>query len=171
MDKKAGGIPLPDNEAQRLAKLRIYNIAEYEQSGAFQHVATMAARIFKVPIAFVNFVESKSVLINASVGITGLAEVKRELGLCSLAVLQDEVTVIKNTRDVEELLANPLIADFGLQFYAGAPVKTPDGLNIGVVAIADKRPREFTAEDEKILEGLAAVVMEELEERLAHRSK
>lgn len=158
---------LTAKEKARLEKLYGYQVVDtYEQSGTFQHVATMAARIFNVPIAFVNFVDDENILINASVGIVGVRSVKRELGLCSLAVLRDEVTVFENTKAEQCLLSYPLVhGEFGLEFYAGAPLKTPDGFNIGVIAIADKKPRAFSKEDEQLLEALAASIMDELEER------
>ncbi|WP_242917376.1 GAF domain-containing protein [Pontibacter liquoris] len=163
---------VPAKEEERLAKLLGYNVMDdYARSGTFKHVVGMAAYIFRVPIAFVNFVAEENILIKASVGIEGLGEVRREIGLCSLAVLRDEVTVFENARLEQRLATNPLVhGAFGLQFYAGAPIRTPDGIRIGVVAIADKQPRTFSREAEQMLEALAAIVMDELEARKALRN-
>ncbi|GEO03384.1 hypothetical protein AAE02nite_10480 [Adhaeribacter aerolatus] len=160
---------IPDNEEERLAKLKSYYVLDaYEQSGTFQHVAIMAARIFEVPMAFVNFVDEQNILIKASVGFNEVSEVKREVGLCSLAILKDEVTVFENAKREPRFLTNPLVhGEFGLEFYAGAPLKTTDGFNIGVIAIADKKPREFSKDEEQLLAGLAACIIDELEERQA----
>lgn len=162
-----------DKERDRLAKLYDYNIVQdYDKRGTFQHVVSMAARIFEVPVASVTFVDDKKTLAEASIGLNGITEVDREFSICSLAILKDEVTVFEDTRQEPCLLTNPLVhGEFGLQFYAGASLTTPDGYNIGVVAVADKKPRTFSKEDELILQGLAAVVMEELEERLTVRSE
>lgn len=165
---------VPENtEQERLQKLYSYNVLDtYGKTGTFQHVAGMAARIFNVPIAVVNFVDEKRVVAEGSVGIEGVSEFSREISLCSLAILQDQVTVFKNAKEEPCLLSNPAVhGEFGLQFYAGAPLKTPDGYKIGTVAIADKKPREFSKMDAELLEGLGAVVMEELEERLAFISR
>ena len=155
-----------DNENERLAKLYSYNIMNtYAQSGTFKHVACMAAHIFKVPIAAVNFVGKKIVLTNTGIGVDGYDKVFREISLCSLAILQKEVTVFENAKEEPCLLGNPIVhGEFGLQFYAGAPLKTVDGFNIGVIAIGDKKARTFSEDEEHLLTGLAAVVMEELEE-------
>lgn len=162
-----------DNEKARLAKLYGYNIENnYEQSGTFHHVVSIAARIFNVPFAFINFVDERNILIKASIGMTDVTEIRREQGLCSLAVLQDEVTVFENMDDHPCLLADPATQkQLGIQFYAAAPIKTFDGYNLGVVAVADKKPRKFSKDEEKMLGGLAAVVMEELEERLSVNSQ
>jgi len=59
--------------------------------------------------------------------------------------------------------------EFGLQFYAGVPLRTPDGYNLGTFCILDRKPREFTGEDTRMLEDLAAIVMNDLEMRLQSR--
>lgn len=160
---------VPQSENERLAKLYGYKILDnHEKTGTFQHVVSMAARIFHVPVALVSFVDETRATTEANVGMEGISEISREISLCSLAILKNGVTVFENAREELCLLSNPIIyGDFGLQFYAGAPLKTPDGFNIGVIAIADKKPRTFSKDEEKLLEGLASVVMEELEERMA----
>ncbi len=154
-------------EQERLTKLYNYNIAgNYDLTGTFMHVVAMATHLFKVPVAMVNFVDDTSVLANSSIGLNGYTEVKREVTLCSQAILRDEVTIYENAKADPCLYANPYVyGDFGLQFYAAAPLKTPEGFNIGVVAIVDKKSRTFSEDNVRLLEGLASIVMEELEER------
>lgn len=59
--------------------------------------------------------------------------------------------------------------EFGLRFYGAAPLKTKDGFNLGTLCVIDHKPRAFTKEEEKTLEELAAIVMDEMELRLAVR--
>jgi sigma-B regulation protein RsbU (phosphoserine phosphatase) len=59
--------------------------------------------------------------------------------------------------------------ELGLRFYAGAPLTTHDGFNLGTLCVIDDAPREFSAEDAEMLEELAGVVMDELELRLQAR--
>lgn len=162
------GIPIiPENEEERLTKLYSYHaLKKYDGDGVFKHVATMAANVFKVPIALVSLVDREQVIFKGNIGMQGTDVVDRGASLCSLAVLNDEVTVFENAKDEPCLLANPLVAgEFGLKFYAGAPLKTPEGYLIGTVCIVNKKARSFSEDDQKLLAGLAAVVMEELEER------
>jgi GAF domain-containing protein len=156
------------SEDERLTKLYSYNIVnDYDKAGAFKHIVGMAANLFKVPVAIVSFVDRERVLIRSSVGIDNLTEVDRELTICSRAIQQNQVTVFSNAKEDPCLLSNPFVhGEFGLQFYAGAPLRTPDGLNIGMLAIIDTKPRVFTPQDEQLLQELAAMVMEELEDRL-----
>lgn len=162
------GVPIiPENDHERLEKLYGYHVLESRQKfGSFQHVATMASQIFKVPIALVSFVDKDQVYFKANVGMEGTNQICRGTSLCSLAILKNEITVFKNAKKEPCLLTNPLVAgDFGLGFYAAAPLITPDGYNIGAVCIVDKKSREFSTAEQALLEGLAKVVMEELEEK------
>jgi GAF domain-containing protein len=93
-------------------------------------------------------------------------EVPRGTSLCSLAVLEEEPTIFEDALKEPCLLANPLVAgSFGLRFYAGAPITTPDGFHIGTVCVVDKKPRSFSEEDKKLLIQFADNAMSLLEQR------
>jgi GAF domain-containing protein len=63
-----------------------------------------------------------------------------------------------------------LVADeFGLRFYAGIPLRTRDGFNLGTLRVLDREPRTLDAQDVKTLDDLAAIVMNDLELRLENR--
>src|SRR5205823_9182582 len=60
---------------------------------------------------------------------------------------------------------NPLVTDSPyIRFYAGAPLQTDDGYNIGTICVIDREPRdEFSEKDRNNLKDFAKVVMRELE--------
>lgn len=63
---------IPNNEKERLEKLYSYSILDaVEEEGSFKHIASMAAQIFKVPIALVSFVGKERVLFKGNVGMEG----------------------------------------------------------------------------------------------------
>ena len=166
MNDNSFGMPIiPANEEERLAKLRSFDILNtYEENGTFKHIAAIATRMFNVPIALVNLVDSDFVVTKAQAGMDGITKVERGISLCSLSILRSDVTVFENARQEPCLMANPMvIGEFGLQFYAAAPLINKDGFHIGAVCIVDKEPREFPESDQKMLESLAVVVMEEIE--------
>ncbi len=55
------------------------------------------------------------------------------------------------------VLGGPLI-----RFYAGHPIRTPDGFKVGALCAIDTRPRELTAEQAQTLKDLAGLVEVEL---------
>ena len=159
------GIPIiPPNDKVRVKKLHEYKILDTNSEGSFKHVASLAAHIFKVPIALVSFVDTDRVWFKANVGMEGVTEVDRGISLCSLTILNDDLTIFPDTLDEPCLLANPLVTgSFGLRFYAAAPLRTEDGHNLGSVCIVDREPREFNVADKDMLAHLAELVMKELE--------
>ncbi|WP_210461974.1 MULTISPECIES: GAF domain-containing protein [Rufibacter] len=164
--KNTFGLPIiPENEEERLDKLRsLYILNTHREEGTFKHIASMAAHMFSVPIALVNLVDSEFVYTKASAGMEVTPPVPRGTSLCSLAVLKDGATVFENALGEPCLLANPMVTgEFGLRFYAAAPLRTNDGFNIGALCIVDKEPRGFSEADQRVLESLASVVMENIE--------
>lgn len=156
---------ISENEEERLQTLYRYDILG---EASFKYIASMAAHVFKVPIALVSFVDREFVVFNGNVGLEGTDQMSRGISLCSLAILKKGVTVFEDTRDEPCLVDNPLVAGHtGLRFYAAATLTTPEGLNIGTVCIIDKERRTFSKGDEEILENIASIVMEDLEGKLA----
>ncbi|MHB8659085.1 MAG: PP2C family protein-serine/threonine phosphatase [Solirubrobacteraceae bacterium] len=79
----------------------------------------------------------------------------------------DDTWVVENAAVDPRAVANPLVAgELGLRFYAGAPLTTHDGYNLGTLCVIDREPRDFSAEQSEVLSELAEVVMDELELRL-----
>lgn len=67
-------------------------------------------------------------------------------------------------------MANPLVAgDFGLRFYLGIPLQTSDGFNLGTLCVIDKEARTVSEQQIANLQHLAALVMDQMELRLAAR--
>ncbi|QMU30412.1 GAF domain-containing protein [Adhaeribacter radiodurans] len=163
--KNTFGIPIiPCNDRERVKKLHEYNILDTHSEGSFKHITSLAAHIFKVPIALISFVDSERVWFKANEGMEEVTEIDRGISLCSLSILNDDLTVFTDTLEEPCLLANPLVAgSFGLRFYAAAPLQTADGYNLGSVCIVDKEPRKFTYADQDMLTHLAELVMKELE--------
>jgi signal transduction histidine kinase len=56
-----------------------------------------------------------------------------------------------------------------MRFYAGAPLRTRDGIKIGTVCAIDPEPREVSESEKQILRHLSDIVIDELELRLAAR--
>lgn len=59
------------------------------------------------------------------------------------------------------------MADPGLRFYAGALLKTPEGLPIGTLCVLDYEPRSLDRHQQQALSQLARQAMAQLDLRLA----
>ena len=158
---------IPLDERARLAAVRRYRILDTPGDGAFDRVTRLAARLFKVPISIVSIVDHDRIWFKSRYG-TDAQQVGRDRGLCASAILQRDPLVVPDALVDPHALANPLVAgEFGLRFYAGAPLTTWDGHNLGTICVIDREPRVIDDEGIATLEDLAAIVVHELELRLA----
>jgi GAF domain-containing protein len=127
----------------------------------FNKLAALAAKIFNMPIALISFVDSERVFFKANVGMEGTQNVERGVSFCSLAILDKDVTVVDQPLNDVCTLANPLVTgSFGLRFYAGAPIITPNGYCIGTLCIVDKKQRYITEDQKDLLADIASIVMD-----------
>ena len=157
------------NEAGRLSAVNRYDVLDSPPDGAFDRITALAARYFDVPIAIVSVVDEDRIWFLSHHG-SDTTETAREPGLCASAILQHEPWIVENAAVDARTLANPLVAgDLGLRFYAGIPLTTDDGFNLGTLCVIDQQPRRFSREDSAALEDMARIVMDELELRLAAR--
>lgn len=157
---------IPQNEQERLENLEKYQILYTKSEPVFDQLAAVAATMLGVPLAMINFVDKDQVWTKANQKGEAGDEVERGTSLCSLAILKDELTVFENTLKEPCLFSNPLVVgEFGMRFYAAAPLATPEGFNIGAICIVAKEPRVFTDDDKRKLEWVARMVEVEIKKR------
>lgn len=163
---------IPENEHERLAAVHRLRILDTPADGAFDRIARIASSALDMPIAIVSIVDTDRIWFKAAHGLDGVSQIGREPGLCASAILQDDTWVVNAADQDPRSLANPLVAgEFGLRFYAGVPLRLRDGHSLGTLCVIDREAREFTAAQVAILEDLAALVVDELELRLAARNQ
>ena len=156
-------------EQERMDAVRRYDILDTPPDGAFDRIAAVAARIFGVPIAIVSVVDTDRIWFKAHHGLD-VTQIDRAPGLCASAITGTDPWIINDAIADPRTLANPLVAgEFGLRFYAGAPLTTHDGFNLGTLCVIDQEPREVTEQETKLLVELAQVVVDELELRRSAR--
>ncbi|CAN5899145.1 hypothetical protein BH20ACT6_BH20ACT6_07620 [soil metagenome] len=152
-----------------MSAVRRYDVLDTPPDGAFERITALAARLFDVPISIVSIVDTDRIWFKSHHGLEA-TEIDRTEGLCASAILHEQPWVLTNALTDPRSLANPLVAgDFGLRFYAGVPLTTHDGFNLGTLCVIDKLPREMTEDELATLSDLAALVMDELELRLSAR--
>ena len=158
---------IPANEQDRLAALRSYEVLDTPAEAVFDRITTLAARIFDVPIATMSLIDERRQWFKSCVGVEN-SETPRELAFCAHAILSDEVLVIPDATADPRFADHPLVTgEPYIRFYAGAPLRTAGGLNLGTLCVVDTKPREFTHADRLTLTDLAALMMDELRLRQA----
>ena len=154
-------------QAARLAALRGYEILDTPEEEAFDEITQLASEICETPISVVNLIDAGRQWFKAEVGL-GVRETPLATSLCSHAILEEDFVEIPDTLEDARMRDNPLcVGAPGLRFYAGALLKTAEGLPLGTLCVLDHRPRRLTPLQRNALQVLARQVMARLDLRLA----
>lgn len=158
---------LPPDEAQRLAALQRYQILDTPPEAGFDRITALAARLFRVSIVQISLVDHERQWFKSCFG-TQDTQTGRDVSFCAHAILSSQVLVVPDATLDARFQSNALVTvEGGIRFYAGAPLRTSDGFQLGTLCLIDSRPRDFSAEEAATLADLAAIVVDELELRQA----
>lgn len=152
-------------EFERLEALDQLDIIDMPHDDAFDGVAELVKNIFDVPIAIVSVIDAHRQLYKACVGLSA-SEVARKDTFCTHTIRMDNPMVVPDATLDERFADHPMVVGApSIRFYAGAPLRTSDGHNIGTLCAIDTKPRDFGARETAILQGLANLAMEQMETR------
>jgi PAS domain S-box-containing protein len=156
---------LSDHEHDRLAALGGYRILDTTPEEAFDELARLASSICDTPIALVSLVDATRQWFKARVGIDA-TETPRAGSFCDHAIIDDDLFIVEDAALDPRFRTNALVTgDPNIRFYAGAPLVSPDGHNLGTLCVIDKRPRGLNDDQCTALRALARQVMMQLELR------
>jgi two-component sensor histidine kinase len=98
----------------------------------------------------------------------GVRETPLDRSICLSAMLLPGLTIVPDLTEDPRFVGNPLVTgEPHLRFYAGAVLRTPDGVPLGALCVLDHMPRDLTQEQASTLTMLARQVMSQLELRRA----
>ncbi len=157
-------------EIERLEALHKIDILDSPPDGSFNKMTALASKIFNVPIAIISLVDSDRIWFKSHFGIN-INQIGKDPGLCASAILSDDVYLVEDAKNDPRCLANPLVAgNFGLQFYAAAPLQTKEDHNLGTFCIIDKKERYINSGQQKMLKQMTSTVTDEMELRMQART-
>jgi signal transduction histidine kinase len=165
--------PLPANEADRLAELHALDILDTSPEAALDDLVALIAELYEAPIALITILDANRQWYKAKVG-SNATQTPRDIAFCSHAICQSDVLVVPDAAADERFARNPLVTgDPNIRFYAGAPLITSSGHAIGTLCVIDRKPRELTAKQERLLQLFSRHVVTHFEMRraLAERTR
>jgi diguanylate cyclase (GGDEF)-like protein/PAS domain S-box-containing protein len=158
------------NEGARLAAVADYGWPNVDAHPALTQLTELAARRFDTSAAVVTLVRELDQVFVARTGIDAQGT-PRDISFCSHALDSDDLLVVPDARLDPRFSGNPLVVGPPhVRFYAGVPLRSPEGYVVGTLCVIDHRPRNgMSARDRQALRALGAQAAQRLEDlRLAY---
>ena len=143
-----------------------YRVLDTPRETGFDELAALASDICETPIAVVNLISDDRQFFKAEVGL-GVRSTPLQTSFCATAILEQDYLEVPDATLDPRFSCNPIVTETGLRFYAGALLKSAEGVPFGSLCVLDYRPRLMTDVQRRALRTLARQVVAQLELRLA----
>ncbi|KAG3120290.1 hypothetical protein PI125_g1240 [Phytophthora idaei] len=138
--------PIPPNEANRLQAIAHEQLLLARGSDELVLICELATRELDCLAALVTIVGSTTQFVLASnLPLFQNAELPREHTLCQHLLMGDRPMLVQHPEADVRFCNLNLVVDYGIQFYAGFPIFSHDGLSVvGSLCCLDVHSREMT---------------------------
>jgi len=154
-----------NDEEGRVRALDRLNILDTEPESPFETIVTLVQQTLRVPMCGVSLIDRRRHWFKARRGVAA-QEFERRLSFCNRTIERPDALIIPDALADPEFKEHPFVLnDPFIRFYAGIPLKTADGYNIGSLCVLSPDPRRLEDHELAILRNFARVVMDELELR------
>ena len=159
--------PVAAEDAERISKLRKYQVLNNNEEPAFARLTELAKLFFNMPVVAITFMDEETQYLKSLLGLDGICTTSRKVAICNYTVLSDEVLVLPDLTEDSRFSQNPLVTEAPyLRFYAGAPIiMQEDGktYRLGSLCLMDMQAHhDFTDNDADILAQFAAMAADAL---------
>ncbi len=156
---------LPFDEESRLNELASFDIMDTPPENDFDELVEMACLVCNCPVSLITLLDKDRQWFKAKKGFTQVST-SRDVAFCSHAILQDGVMTVEDAAADPRFFDNPLVTgDANIRFYAGAPITSEHGNNMGTICVIDIQPKTLSKNEEKALTILSNQVAKLLELR------
>ncbi|WSQ13584.1 GAF domain-containing protein [Streptomyces sp. NBC_01231] len=165
-----------DKEAPaRARRLALLGLGEHPEPALDAFAHRLAERV-AAPYAMVNFIgEQRQFFAGLRVpearprATTDEAKpeigrfMERDHGFCPHVVVRRKALVLEDVRDYPRFAGNPVVDEFGIHSYLGAPLIDTTGMVLGTVCVADIEPRAWGKAGLENIKSTAADLVARLE--------
>ena len=154
----------PTQEALRLAALHRSGILDTPPAVEFDQIAWSAKIMLEAAAGAVAFIDRDRQWFKARAGLD-LGDVPRGATFCTHCIADGASLWVEDTLLDPRFARNPFVtgAPFA-RFYAGAPIRDPDGWLLGTVCVVDTAPRARSSHQMAALVALADMVSAQFEQ-------
>lgn len=161
--------PVPSNEDLRIQDLHAHQLLDDEFTQDFTDLVALAARIYGCPMASIMLIDRDRAILKGNYNLEP-NELSRDVTFCNHAILDKKVMLVPDATKDERFADNPFVTgEMNIRFYAGMPITSSNGHNLGAVCVMDQKPRKLTAEQTKDLETISKQISRLFELKLRNK--
>ncbi|WP_432756556.1 AI-2E family transporter [Alloacidobacterium dinghuense] len=153
--------------ADSLQHMQLPDVFDEPKETVFNHLTMTLARAFDAPIALITVTNGQRRFWESRCGLPddlqSTDENECDRSICSRIVLPDSGLVIGDIATDKRFERDRFLKESGIRFYAGAPLKSPEGKTMGSICVLDTRPRELGEERKDLLVSVANAVVQAIE--------
>lgn len=154
-------MPCQMSESERLQALRDLEVLDTPAEARFDRLTRLACRLLRCPFAMVSLIDQDRQWFKAAQGHL-YTQSPRGVSFCNETIQRDDPLIVPDASADERFFELPSVQQ-GIRFYAGIPIRSPDGLAVGTLCVLDARPRHLEDEDLAALQDLAACAEAEIQ--------
>lgn len=156
---------IPPDDTARLATLHALRLLDSPPEETLDRITRLAARLFGVPIALISLIDRDRQWFQSRYGLETM-ETPRDISFCGHAILGDAPFIVHDAWEDPRFADNPLVTGSpGIRFYAGIPLASVEGHQLGTLCLIDHTPRALSDSDQASLIDLAHTAEELLRNR------
>lgn len=161
---------IPPDERERLLALHAYNVVGTGPEQEYDEIVQLTAQICEIKTAHISLIDSERQWLKAKTGF-GTQNIDRKLAFCSHTILHDDIFIVQDATMDDRFSDNPFVTgNPQIRFYAGMPLVSGSGHNIGSLCVIDVKPRVLRPDQIDALRTLSKQVVKQFELRKAVRS-
>lgn len=127
---------------QRLDALKELAILDTPSDSTFENLTQITKSLFDVPIVLVSLIDKNRQWFKSHIGLD-VCELPLEGAFCPHALESEALFIVEDALLDPHFKSSQLVTgEPYIRFYAGAPIRTENGIAIGTLCIIDTKPRQ-----------------------------
>jgi GAF domain-containing protein len=158
-----------NNEKGRLVAVKRFEKYDFNLDENLVELLKLASSIYETPVAFITLMDEHVQWFKVNYGFE-VQQMPRNTSFCTHAIEQPDTFVVPDAASDDRFANNPLVHNVpNIRFYAGAPLASQDGYNIGTLCVMDVRPKSISEAKRQQLKILAKQVIHLMELDIAYK--
>ncbi len=150
-------------ELERLQAVNRFLQLKISREKEFEKILALAAAVCNTKTALITLIDedTQHIIFKHEFAFN---KTTREQAFCAHVISQKDVMVVQDAMKDERFINNPLVTGSpNIRFYAGAPLTTQDGYNLGSLCVIDQKPAELSYIQQQMLAALSKQIIQLLE--------